>query len=255
MGIEADKAQREDLARKIDSFKLRSQEMQFERDGYVEAIRSLREQLYGYCPICGVLGDREEMIPNAGDRTIDEMPRQYVCMNSHVYKPKNALPEPPIAILRRLQRICREYADKQGHDLCHWHPDILKAICDAVGVEIPPPELPPEEEFAAACEHYRSEVMYAKPLPEGYREYTPKEFVDLVRGQVVEKSTGMCYWIDSLNVKPQSYFIDPEMKPTGSVLITKSRTHQSRVTLRTLLAEYTWKDGSPCGVKMPGGPS
>ena len=59
---------------------------------------------------------------------------------------------------QQAQAILQEWANKQGHERCHWHPDILQRLADVF--EIKPtvdPKLPPEEEFAEFCDRYRKE--------------------------------------------------------------------------------------------------
>lgn len=63
--------------------------------------------------------------------------------------------------LSKTRSIIQRWASKQGHDLCHYHPDILAEIAKVVGVNIPKAKLPPRAEFEAGCARYQNR-MYGK---------------------------------------------------------------------------------------------
>jgi hypothetical protein len=59
--------------------------------------------------------------------------------------------------------ILQEWANKQGHERCHWHPEILQKLADLFGVEpTVEPMLPPEAEFEEMCGKYRQEQYHGK---------------------------------------------------------------------------------------------
>jgi hypothetical protein len=63
---------------------------------------------------------------------------------------------------RRAKAVLQEWADKQGHERCHWHPDILQRLANLF--EIKPtvePKLPPREEFESGCRRYQEEQYNA----------------------------------------------------------------------------------------------
>jgi hypothetical protein len=54
--------------------------------------------------------------------------------------------------------ILQDWANKQGHERCHWHPEILQKLADLFGVEpTVEPELPPRAEFEEGCKRYQDE--------------------------------------------------------------------------------------------------
>lgn len=53
--------------------------------------------------------------------------------------------------------LLENWANKQGHERCWWHPDILTALANALDVKIPPPILPLQAEFSKGCDIYKAE--------------------------------------------------------------------------------------------------
>lgn len=54
--------------------------------------------------------------------------------------------------------ILQEWADKQGHERCHWHPEILQRLANLFEIEPSVvPALPPRIEFEEGCKRYQDE--------------------------------------------------------------------------------------------------
>ena len=54
--------------------------------------------------------------------------------------------------------ILQEWANKQGHERCHWHPEVLQELADVFGIKpTVEPKLPPRAEFEIGCKQYQDE--------------------------------------------------------------------------------------------------
>ena len=63
-----------------------------------------------------------------------------------------------MAIMAR--SILKEWASKKGQDRCHWHPDILKRLAEALKVEVDGSldDLGPESEFRSGCKLFADQL-------------------------------------------------------------------------------------------------
>jgi hypothetical protein len=56
------------------------------------------------------------------------------------------------------ERIVRaelqQWADLEGHDRCHWHPEILTKLCRVLGIAVLPKAMPSRKEFEEGCRLY-----------------------------------------------------------------------------------------------------
>lgn len=62
------------------------------------------------------------------------------------------------AKLERIEKSVREWVGKQGHDKCHYYPEIFRKIAETLGIEYVEPNLPPREEFRIFCQRYEREI-------------------------------------------------------------------------------------------------
>ncbi len=54
--------------------------------------------------------------------------------------------------------LLQEWTDKQGHERCHYYPEIFRKLCDVLEVEpILDPALPLRNEFEEGCRRYQNE--------------------------------------------------------------------------------------------------
>ena len=54
--------------------------------------------------------------------------------------------------------ILQEWANNQGHDRCHWHPEILQELASLFDVHpTVEPRLPARAEFREFCRRYENE--------------------------------------------------------------------------------------------------
>lgn len=62
------------------------------------------------------------------------------------------------SVLAEVAGLLQQWVDKQGHDRCHYYPDIFQAICRVLGVKPrQDPGLPPRAEFEQGCRRYQRE--------------------------------------------------------------------------------------------------
>lgn len=56
--------------------------------------------------------------------------------------------------------LIKEWDKKQGHDKCHYYPEIFRAIATKLGIVLKndPPEMT-QEKFDAGCKQYQSELF------------------------------------------------------------------------------------------------
>lgn len=54
--------------------------------------------------------------------------------------------------------ILESWLNKQGHDRCFWHPEVLQMLANVYGLkQTVPSELPPIEEFRLGCALFTNE--------------------------------------------------------------------------------------------------
>lgn len=58
----------------------------------------------------------------------------------------------------RFAKALQSWIDKQGHDQCHYYPDIFRELCGLCGIGISTPSLPPRHEFEKGCKRYQDEI-------------------------------------------------------------------------------------------------
>lgn len=70
-------------------------------------------------------------------------------------------------------RAIKEFIGKQGHNRCHYYPEIFKKLAAIYGIEEPEGfyDLPTEHEFTVGCSNYRAEI---------YNGLTPEDNGDLL---------------------------------------------------------------------------
>ncbi len=57
------------------------------------------------------------------------------------------------------------WLDKQGHDKCHYYPEIFEDITDILGIKSSEDlKLPPRSEFEAGCKEYQDKLYNPKEL-------------------------------------------------------------------------------------------
>ena len=54
--------------------------------------------------------------------------------------------------------LVEEWANKKGHDQCHYYPDIFRKLVEVFEIEYEDPELPPRCEFKEGCRQYQIEL-------------------------------------------------------------------------------------------------
>ena len=57
------------------------------------------------------------------------------------------------------RRLLTEWAAKQGHESCHYYPEIFRELARVLKVEIPHPHLPTIGEFHQGCQRYQNDVF------------------------------------------------------------------------------------------------
>ena len=60
--------------------------------------------------------------------------------------------------LERIKGIVQEWYDKQGHDQCHYYPELFRELAPIVEVKIIDPHLPPRAEFKRGCKMFQDEI-------------------------------------------------------------------------------------------------
>lgn len=66
--------------------------------------------------------------------------------------------------LKRAKEILQAWSNKQGHDKCHYYPEVFRELCILLGVRSPLPVLPPKEEFIRGCQAYQEELYEDRHL-------------------------------------------------------------------------------------------
>lgn len=66
--------------------------------------------------------------------------------------------------LEGCKQIVSEWLGKQGHDKCHFYPELFKQLAEVLGLKAPEAELPPRAEFEAGCKRYQDELYGPKPV-------------------------------------------------------------------------------------------
>ncbi len=62
-------------------------------------------------------------------------------------------------MLEEVRAVLQDWASNTGHDKCWHHPEILKRLCQIVGVSVDnDPCLPPREEFQQGCKAYEASL-------------------------------------------------------------------------------------------------
>ncbi len=57
--------------------------------------------------------------------------------------------------LDKIKALVVEWQSKQGHDQCHYYPDIFNKIADELGLPRIDPGLPPRKEFEQGCKRFQ----------------------------------------------------------------------------------------------------
>lgn len=63
-----------------------------------------------------------------------------------------------LKMLSEIERLVRDWRDKQGHQACWYYPEIFREICKVLGVECHLVPSMSRECFRAGCERYMDEV-------------------------------------------------------------------------------------------------
>jgi hypothetical protein len=60
----------------------------------------------------------------------------------------------------QVKAVVEEWVGKQGHDQCHYYPDLFRRICEILKVPIDPAimNLPPRAEFRQGCNKFEGEL-------------------------------------------------------------------------------------------------
>jgi hypothetical protein len=66
--------------------------------------------------------------------------------------------------IKEVRRLVREWADKQGHNKCHYYPEIFDKLCVFLNIPIQPVYIP-RSEFEEGCIRYQDE-LFGKNLDE-----------------------------------------------------------------------------------------
>jgi hypothetical protein len=66
--------------------------------------------------------------------------------------------EPNCEICKHARAVLREWLDKQGHDRCHYYPEIFNELSQLFGLKATKEAaLPPRKEFEAGCARFADE--------------------------------------------------------------------------------------------------
>lgn len=72
-----------------------------------------------------------------------------------------------LSLIQSVRQAVEEWNNKQGHDKCHYYPEIFRKILDLLGIpENKNVELS-EAEFQSGCDIFRKDLLFTKAvLPE-----------------------------------------------------------------------------------------
>ena len=68
-------------------------------------------------------------------------------------------------LLTKVRAVVREYATKQGHEKCHYHPDLFDKLVTLLDIYVPKADVLTREEFIAGCNRYQKELYPIEGLP------------------------------------------------------------------------------------------
>lgn len=101
-----------------------------------------------------------------------------------------SLEDAAVGIVQAVREKIEEWAAKQGHQRCWYHPEIFQQIAGMVGAKVEyPKNLPPVAEFRKGCEQYTA-IEYGVESGTAFdpdAHFVPEETYDVMREAAAKK--------------------------------------------------------------------